>query len=90
MTRFSSFDSHNLFNIQALLIRSVKDYGQIFSLAHNFYFFAKMKDTLKVIFKQPKNKNNAENLEIFEIENRKDSSSISKHANKYIRKGIYL
>jgi hypothetical protein len=43
---------------------------------------------LKVIFKQSENKNNAENLEIFEIENRKDSGSILKHTNKYIRQHI--
>ncbi|WP_413906418.1 AAA family ATPase [Candidatus Endomicrobiellum trichonymphae] len=47
----SSFDSHNLFNIQALLTSSVIDCGQIFFLTHNFYFFAKIRDALKVKFK---------------------------------------
>ncbi len=84
----SSFDSHNLFNIQALLTQSVKDYGQSFFLTHNFYFFAKIRDALKVIFKQSENKKNAGDLKIFEIENRKDSGSILKDANKYIRKHI--
>jgi wobble nucleotide-excising tRNase len=86
----SSFDSHNLFNIQALLTRSVTDYGQIFFLTHNFYFFAKIRDALKAKFK-PQTKNNEESqtfVEIFEIENRKDSGSILKDASKYIRKHI--
>ncbi|MDR0800889.1 MAG: AAA family ATPase, partial [Endomicrobium sp.] len=86
----SSFDSHNLFNIQALLTQSVKDYGQIFFLTHNFYFFVKIRDALKYIF-EPQTKNNTETqtlIEIFEIENRKDSGSMLKDANEYIKNHI--
>ncbi|MDR0820184.1 MAG: AAA family ATPase [Endomicrobium sp.] len=77
----SSFDSHNLFNIQALLTRSVTDYGQIFFLTHNFYFFAKIRDALKYKFKQSK-------TAIFEIENRKNAGSILKCASEYIKNHI--
>ncbi|GHT07531.1 hypothetical protein AGMMS49532_00440 [Endomicrobiia bacterium] len=86
----SSFDSHNLFNIQELLTSSVIDYGQIFFLTHNFYFFAKIRDALEAKFKS-QIKNNAEPqtpVEIFEIENRKDSGSMLKPANKYIKTHI--
>ncbi|GHT04537.1 hypothetical protein AGMMS5026_07010 [Endomicrobiia bacterium] len=86
----SSFDSHNLFNIQELLTSSVIDYGQIFFLTHNFYFFAKIRDALEAKFKS-QIKNNAEPqtpVEIFEIENRKDSGSMLKPANKHIKTHI--
>jgi len=87
----SSLDSMNLFNIENLTIKTVQKYKQVFFLTHNFYFFAKVREAIKNIYKsqnQEGTESNNNNVAIFEIENMKRKGSNIKYANTCIQNYI--
>jgi wobble nucleotide-excising tRNase len=81
----SSLDSNNLFALQNLVVKTMKAYGQQFLLTHNFYFFAKVRESIRADRK--KNGKNTE-LKIFEIKNNEETGSLIKLANKYVKSHI--
>lgn len=83
----SSLDSNNLFALQNLVVKTLKAYGQQFFLTHNFYFFAKIRESLMADIKAAGGKPN-EKMEIFEIKNNKVTGSTIKKAGKYVRSHI--
>lgn len=83
----SSLDSNNLFALQNIVVKTLKAYGQQFFLTHNFYFFAKIRESLMADIKAAGGKPN-EKMEIFEIKNNKGTGSTIKKAGKYVRSHI--
>jgi wobble nucleotide-excising tRNase len=81
----SSLDSNNLFVLQNLVVKTLKAYGQQFFLMHNFYFFAKIRESLKANIKAAGNK---VKMEIFEIKSNKGTGSLIKIAGKYVKSHI--
>ena len=83
----SSLDSNNLFAVQNLVVGVLKEYGQSFFLTHNFYFFAKVRDSIRADMRAT-NVDPKENLHIFELKKNSTNGSVIRKANKYVQKHI--
>ncbi len=81
----SSLDSNNLFAVQNLVVSSLKDYGQKFFLTHNFYFFAKVRDSIRADIKASDEDPNSK-LRMFELKKNVVNGSVIEKAGKYVRK----
>ncbi len=83
----SSLDSNNLFAVQNLVVSVLKGYGQKLFLTHNFYFFAKVRDSIRADIKANNMEPN-DKMYMFELKkNAVDGSRIEK-AGKYVKKHL--
>lgn len=83
----SSLDSNNLFAVQNLVVSVLKEYGQTFFLTHNFYFFAKVRDSIIADMKA-RNMKPKENLCMFELKKNSVNGSVIKVASTYVQEHI--
>lgn len=82
----TSLDSNNLFVLQNLVVKTLKNYGQIFFLTHNFYFFAKIRDSINA--ELPKDRDGNKPIRIFEIRKSNPKGACIQDACKYVKKHI--
>lgn len=83
----SSLDSNNLFAVQNLVVSVLKDYGQSFFLTHNFYFFVKVRDSVRADMKS-NNMKPKEKLHMFELKKNSANGSVIMEASTYVQEHI--
>lgn len=83
----SSLDSNNLFAVQNLVVSALKDYGQSFFLTHNFYFFVKVRDSVRADMKS-NNMKPKEKLHMFELKKNSANGSVIMEASTYVQEHV--